>query len=61
MDNASDYGSEDCRFESCQDRKYLDQTDKMNIDDFGFITLVMTEVKNNRRGSQLTQGSQNTQ
>jgi hypothetical protein len=21
MDNASDYGSEDCRFESCQDRE----------------------------------------
>ncbi len=23
MDNASDYKSEDCRFESCQDRKYF--------------------------------------
>ncbi len=23
MDNASDYESEDCRFESCQDRKLL--------------------------------------
>jgi len=23
MDNASDYGSEDCRFESCQDRNFL--------------------------------------
>ena len=23
MDNASDYGSEDCRFESCWDRHYL--------------------------------------
>ena len=23
MDNASDYGSEDCRFESCRDRNFI--------------------------------------
>ena len=28
-DNASDYGSEDCRFESCQDRKSFDSYSSM--------------------------------
>jgi hypothetical protein len=35
MDNASDYGSEDCRFESCQDRNYLVGTDNVHEEDFG--------------------------
>ncbi len=32
MDNASDYESEDCRFESCQDRNYFVPVMKVSED-----------------------------
>ncbi len=32
MDNASDYESEDCRFESCQDRKFFFPSMKVSED-----------------------------
>jgi hypothetical protein len=44
MDNASDYESEDCRFESCQDRYVFFQGMKGNRGQMNTLVLAPIEI-----------------